>query len=245
MFKTLYISLISILLIISCSTSKTTSDDFVKLLAKEEYMKNIEPYRIFNPASAMVIATLPKNIGNLKQEGNINDYEIAYNGMGYSKRYINKSVGKGYWTDIFAYNMKQTKISNDINDEIVKSFYELLKKSTLKEYENHKILKENTLVFTTPSGNFIKMKQFIFEYWNSELQKNITSYILFGTTLESSFYKIRINYYTDLNVNNVITNDINYFIKDFAYYFAEGISLNDFDSFKNTGKANQIKMEIL
>lgn len=242
--KKLFILFTLIILLFSCSSinnkSDKNTDTFIRFVAREEYMKKVEPERIFNPGPAMVISTLPEKIGNMKSVDQINDFEIMNNGLGYSKRYKNKSIKKGYWIDFFAYHSKQSSISDDIDEEISKAVYEISKNEILKSYNHYKKPEENILILTTPSGKILKMREIIFEYWNPLEKINIKSYMYFGTNLDS-FYKIRVSY--DLKFEDKVYNEKEYFIKDLGYYYAEGMSLKNFNEFKKSGIKNPIKME--
>ncbi len=229
--------------LVSCSTinnNDKNTDIFIKFVAREQYMREEEPYRIFNPGSAMLIATLPEKLGNLTSVGQINDFEVMNNGLGYSKRYKNKSIKKGYWVDFFAYHSKQSSVSEDINDEIVMAVYNNSKADVLKLYKNSRLIGDNVLIFTTPSGKILKMREAVFEYWNPVDEANMRTYIYFGTNLDS-FYKVRITY--NLNLEDKVYSDKEIFIKDLGYYYTEGMSLKDFNEFKKSGVENPVKME--
>lgn len=243
MMKKILIQFFIIFLTVSCSNLKNNdknTDLFIKFLAREEYMKEEEPYRVFNPNSAMLIATLPEKIGNLVSHGEINDFEIINNGLGYSKRYKSKIIKKGYWVDFFAYHSKQYTVSDDINNQISINVYNKSKKDIFKTYKNSKLIGENILIFTTPSGKILKMREAIFKYKNPINKEDMKTYIYFGSNLDS-FYKIRITY--NSNLENQLYDDKEFFIKDLAYYYAEGISLNDFNKFKKNKTKNPIKVE--
>ncbi len=227
----------------SCSTTSNRNNKlFLELLSREQYMYSQESNRVFNPGPAMLISTLPDKIGNFKSFGDVNDFEVNNNGAGYSKRYINSKIKNGYWIDVFTYSMRQPTISDDINDEIVKSVYNNLKQDTLNSHRNSKVLDEYTLVFTTPDGKILKMKEMVFEYYDFEKNTKVRSYLYFGTSLDS-FYKIRISYNTNLDDENYLFQEKENFVKDFGYYYTDGMSLNDFNKFKNSGIKNPIKMQ--
>jgi len=233
---------IFILLLLSCSLkgNDKNTDAFVKFVAREEYMKEIEPNRVFNPDPAALIATLPDRIGNLTSVGQINDFELVNNGLGYSKRYINKSFGSGYWVDVFAYHSRQSHVSVDIDDEIVMAVYGSSKDEILGSYKNAKLIEENTIIFTTPDGKVLKMREAIFEFENPAENTKVKSYMYFGTNLDS-FYKVRISY--NLNFDGELRSDKEIFIRDLGYYYAEGMSLDNFNRFKKSGKKNPVKMQ--
>lgn len=239
MIKKLLVS-IFLFLLVSCGSIQKgdiNTNTFYKFVAREQYMKEAEPDRVFNPDSAVLISTMPNKIGNMKFAGSINDYEIANNGLGYSKRYKSNKVKKGYWIDVFTFHMRQTGVSSDLNNEIVNAVYKNAKNETLKSHNNSKILEENTLIFVTPANKSLKMRELIFEYTDND-NKIMTGYLYFGTILDS-FFKVRVNYYSDFNLES----DKDYFIKDFAYYQADGMSLNDYNDFKKSEAKNPIKIK--
>ncbi len=244
MIKRIFVLVFVIFVLISCSTTNSGGDKntntFIRFVAREQYMKEREPNRIFNPGSAMLIATLPEKLGNLTSTGQITDFEIMNNGLGYSKRYKNKSVRKGYWVDFFAYHSRQSSVSEDVNDEIAMAVYNSSKMDILKLYKDSRLVGDNILIFTTPSGKILKMREAVFEYWNHVDEINMRTYIYFGTSLDS-FYRVRVTY--DLNLEDKLYNDKEIFIKDLGYYYAEGMSLKDFNEFKKSGAKNPVKME--
>lgn len=242
MFKKNYLFILFLLLIVSCSTANKNNQLFIQFLSREKYMLEQEPSRVFNPGSAMLIATLPDNIGNFKSSGEINDFEMLNNGSGYSKRYINNKIGKGYWIDIFSYHARQPQISDDIDNEIVKTVYNNAKNDILNSHANSKILGENLIIFTTPDGKTLKMKELIFTYYNQNENTYVKSYMYFGTSLDS-FFKIRISYNTNIDSEEFLFSEKEHFIKDFGYYYTDGMSLNDFNSFKKSNLNNPIKIQ--
>lgn len=246
MIKKIFISVFAIFLLVSCSTTNNgngndkNTNTFISFVAREQYMKEKEPERTFNPGSAMIISTLPEKLGNLASKGPISDFEIMNNGLGYSKRYKNKSFKKGYWVDFFAYHSKQSSVSDDVNDEIAIAVYNGSKADILKLYKDSKLVSDNILIFTTPTGKILKMREAVFEYWNPVDEINMKTYIYFGTSLDS-FYRVRVTY--NLNLDDKLYNDKESFIKDLGYYYAEGMSLKDFNEFKKSKAKNPVKME--
>lgn len=235
-----FIFILFIILLFSCSTKKLSNNKlFSQLISREKYMYNIEKNRIFNPGPAMNISTLPDSIGNFISYENIEDLENIRCGLGYIKKYINNNYNN-YLIDVFTYHNKQTKISNDLNDEIVKAIYNSTKNDILKAYDNSKFLGENEIIFTTPHGKTFKMNEFIFKYYDED--NEIKSYLYFSTSLDS-FIKIRINYITTSENEDALFREKEDFIKDFGYYYASGISLNDFNIFKKSNKNNLVKLQ--
>ena len=163
--------------LISCKQYDKNTDIFFNLLSREEYSKEIEPNRIFNPSSAMFISVLPDYLGNLESNDEISDFEIIKNGLGYSKRYKNNKIKSGYWVDIFAYHNGLIQIPNDINNNIVRQAYNSEKQYILLNYSNSKILENNILVFTTQDSKNIKMYETIYEYWDIQNPTEKDEYI--------------------------------------------------------------------
>lgn len=62
----------------------------------------------------------------------------------------------------------------------------------LNLYDDSKIMLENTLIYTTPNKQNIKIKEVIFEYYNMLVNKKMRSYVYFGTILDS-YFRIKIN----------------------------------------------------
>lgn len=239
MFKK--ITLFLTLFLLSCSANKNLKT-LANLVAREEYMKNEDPSRIFNPASAVVIATLPNRVGDFKSYGKIKDFEIIKNGAGYSKTYKSSIFGKKFLAEIYAYHYAQANIANDMNNNAVKQFYKALKSSTLRLYGESKLISENSIIFTTPTSNSIAMKKFSFEYQDNDVNTTMINDVFFGTTLGASFYKIKFSYPKNIN-NDELQNQEMEFVKDIAYYFAEGVSLNDFEKIKKNWSKNPVKVE--
>ena len=238
MFKIL---IILFFCLISCKQYDKNTDIFFNLLSREQYLKEIEPNRIFNPNSAMFISTLPDYIGNLQSNEEISDFEIIKNGLGYSKRYKNNKIKSGYWVDIFAYHNNLIKIPNDINNNIIKKAYNNEKQYILLNYSNSKILENNIISFTTQNSKNIKMYETIYEYWDIQNNTKMKTFLYFGT-LQDTFYKIRITY--KINAKEpYFYQDKEYFLKDLGYYLAEGMSLKDFNEFKKNNSLNLTKIE--
>lgn len=227
--------------LVSCKQYDKNTDIFFNLLAREEYLKEIEPNRTFNPASAMFISTLPDYIGNLQSNDQISDFEIIKNGLGYSKRYKNKAVDNGYWVDVFAYHSGLAKIPENIDNNIVKQAYNSEKQYILLNHSNSKILENNIISFTTQNGKNIKMYETIYEYWDIQNNTKMKTFLYFGV-MQDTFYKIRITYKIDER-EPYIYKDKEYFLKDLGYYLTDGISLKDFNEFKKNNSLNLTKIE--
>ena len=227
--------------LISCKQYDKNTDIFFNLLSREEYLKEIEPNRIFNPSSAMFISVLPDYLGNLQSNDEISDFEIIKNGLGYSKRYKNNKIKSDYWVDIFAYHNGLIQIPNDINSNIVRQAYNSEKQYILLNYSNSKILENNILVFATQNSKNIKMYETIYEYWDIQNNTKMKTFLYFGT-LQDTFYKIRITY--KINAKEpYFYQDKEYFLQDLGYYLAEGMSLKDFNEFKKNNSLNLTKIE--
>ena len=65
---------------------------------------------------------------------------------------------------------------------------------------------------------------------------------LYFTVVQDSFLKIRITYKISSN-EPFILKDKELFLKDFGYYFAEGMSLKDFNNFKKLKTDNLTTMQ--
>ena len=242
--KKVFLFVLLSFLFVSCSMRNKNDAMFLELLSREEYMSKQEPDRVFNPASAMLITTLPENVGNFKASKEISDFEVLKNGFGYSRRYLNPKYKNGYWVDVFTYNMRQNEVPNDLDNDIVKNVYNIAKNETLNGYNNSKVLDENIIVFTMPNGKRLKMKELVFIYYNFEEKTYVKSYLYFGTSLDS-FYKIRISYNMNLDFEDNLFYEKEYFIKDFGFYYTDGMSLNDFNYFKKNNLKNPVKIQII
>lgn len=235
------ILLIFAIFISSCKKYDKNTEIFMTLLSREEFLKEKDPKRVFNPNSAMLIATLPNRIGNMFSTYNVSDFEIMKNGLGYSKRYKNNLVKKGYWIDVFAYNNALDKIPDDIDNNVAKKIYNQERQFILTTYQNSRILENNIIIFNSPSNKNFTMYETIFEYFDIQNKEKLKMFLYF-TVVQDSFLKIRITYKIDSN-EPFIFKDKELFLKDFGYYFAEGMSLKDFNNFKKLKTDNSTTMQ--
>ena len=234
-----YIILLFIILL-SCTSNQDKDITFNTLMKREQYMVENESDRIFNPDSAVLISTLPNKLSIFTTDNIINDYEVIQSGAGYSKSYSHSSYDDCA-ISFYTYHSNQMNISEDINDSTVQISYENLQKELLKLNKNSKILTDNLLIFTTPSGNSIKMNEFVIEYKDIR-DKNIRTYIYFGTNM-NSYYRIKMTCDIDSKSYRNSSQYRENFVRDIAYYYAEGISLNEFIELKKTNPNIPVKMQ--